>query len=621
MRLKIYTLPTKEGHEIYLPEESPYPDRVPVALPWLPLIPRVMESMARAFFYAKRSPQPVEIELLTPKIIQDGGLKEKIQGGLLETRFQDEKLLVSSLNKVSQLTLEVDLHSYGFFRWFLGILILALSMGNPVRLALGLYLVFGRPFLASKVKEVHEKQLYAKVLTGIDSSFQLIDKVTQREDVRLKQLEDIIHSCPDRKEAYIKAFHACDRLGLPQIKEFYAKRVPLDENKIEEPVTYFLLESGDKPQINAQFHRVKKSSAIKRKVAPQWDLFDYSISAKELMEIKRYADLEERIKRAAELGGFEEVEVFRTPSGKSLWAYEIGNPQAEERILVKACCHGEEDASPRAILQMMRSFEKEAKYTSEVLNRARLVFIPADDPDGFDMRGRAAVDMRGREEHNPVQRGRRFRDINATWGERTKSPRILALQEYIKGIRPTFAVDLHESIAFEHQLGETGAGLLSIEHLYIPPQLRKEIEAIKTRFELLTDFLTEGVWKIKNPFKQRRVKKLMKQHPHFEVGEAMMTHIRSKGLRAYGGDYQRAFDRPIPAPPQLIFFDEGRCIEGPLLCEPGVRVCSAWLADEFGTLAFTSETFPNPLDERVLQDLAYVEGGILKILRLGKYEK
>ncbi len=110
------------------------------------------------------------------------------------------------------------------------------------------------------------------------------------------------------------------------------------------------------------------------------------------------------------------------------------------------------------------------------------------------------------------------------------------------------------------------------------------------------------------------------ENPAFELGRAMMQHVKDKGFKTFNIEYQNLMNPTIPIfPPQLLFFDEGRAIDGPLLYEGDIRVCTAWLHDEFGTTAFTSETFPNPMDERVLEDLAYVEGCIMKRLEIGKY--
>jgi len=60
-----------------------------------------------------------------------------------------------------------------------------------------------------------------------------------------------------------------------------------------------------------------------------------------------------------------------------------------------------------------------------------------------------------------------------------------------------------------------------------------------------------------------------------------MHNVRRKCLKIFRGEYQKMLEAPSPEePPQLLAFDEGRTIDGPLLFDLDIRVCTAWLHHE-----------------------------------------
>jgi hypothetical protein len=184
--------------------------------------------------------------------------------------------------------------------------------------------------------------------------------------------------------------------------------------------------------------------------------------------------------------------------------------------------------------------------------------------------------------------------------------------------------DLHETVGKFADLVYKGAGIFSIEDFHIPEKIRKRLESMYRRPEnRITRALSRIPFAIRKylPIVDREyIYHTLKKIPAFELGEAMMKHVQSKGLKTFRGEYQKLLEQPIPYyPPQLLTFDEGRAVDGPLLFDLDIRVCSAWLHDEFETLAYTTETFQNPLDERVLEQVAFVEGGIERKLGLGEF--
>jgi hypothetical protein len=192
--------------------------------------------------------------------------------------------------------------------------------------------------------------------------------------------------------------------------------------------------------------------------------------------------------------------------------------------------------------------------------------MPCDDPEGFSMRAWVGVDMAGEEEHWPPQGGRyslqqelelwrakelgrsyayplqfleyivRFRDPNVVWGDNVKSPRIATMQEYLEEFRPTFAIDLHETIGKYPDLLFKGAGILSIENFYIPPDIRKRLEYLLKRPEnRVTRFLSR-IRLARKILGLEYVRDIISELPEFEIGKAMMRHVVKKALRYTGAN-------------------------------------------------------------------------------------
>ncbi len=618
MKIRVYNVPIKNGSICHIPED-PIVLTKDITRLYSPEDPfAITKAMGRSYLHERRKDKNLHVDLITHKI--EGGkenLKKILEEGFLDTLFKDEKIIKENFNRLNQWYIGAHLKHW-FYRFFLGPILVLSSLGRIAEIAAGLELIFGRSLFVGRVENIY-REFFQRISNGIESSYKNIGDVIQKEDTRLETLKKIIDACDDKIEGYKKAFHTCDELGLPQLKEFYLKCIPMGEWTIQEPNIYFSLKAPSRTINKARGKR--KYRRINVQIL-RGELFEYDISAKEMQGIKTYSNLERLFKRAASKAGFYEIPIFKTKSGKTVWAYEIGS-STKEIIIIKAGTHGNEDASPRAVLQIMRSLGKEGKFTKEVLNKSKIIIIPCDDPEGFDIRNKMFVDMAGHEEHSPVQKGMvRYRDVNGVWGDHARSPRILEMQDYIRQIKPTFAIDLHETVIGEAKYWAKGAGILSIEDFYIPLKLRARFEKMGIIPE---NKFSKFISKI--PFRRQLLameyaRDLMRENPAFEQGEAMLQHVKDKGFRTFNMEYQKLMTPSIPIfPPQLLFFDEGRAIDGPLLYEGDIRVFTAWLHYEFGTTAYTSETFPNPMDERVLEDLAYVEGGVMKRLEIGKYAR
>ncbi len=616
MRWLAYRVPRKNKPDIFYIPYEPF---------------TFLEAAGRSYIHETRKEDRFEVQLLAPKIedVDAEFLQNQVKGGILDTIYRDEKFVNDMLMRL--ITRYIGMLEYFWVKYVIPTASLTwgiyygFTAGTSFDVLFGAYLFKGREFFVNKIrKEV--KEYHERVKRGIEWSFKDLADVKQVEHKGLKRLKEIIENTEDKTEAYIKAMHACEELGLPELKEFYAMSAPIEEQTIQEPHLGFALQNKPKENLKREFTRKSYPKGELTK-DPGMDLFDYKVSAKCLYKIKTFHDLDLEVKRAAKGIGAEEITLSTTPKGYDINAYEIGNSRAYEKILIKAGMHGREPAGPLAVLQMMKSFENEGRYTDDVLRNSQIIFMPCDDPEGFTMGAWMAVDMEGHEEHWPPQeRIVRYRDTNGVWGDRARSPRIITIQDYIRKEieRPTLGYDLHETIGKFADLVYKGAGILSIEDFHIPEETRQRLESMYRRPE---GKIARALSKI--PFAIRRhlpfigkeyAYHTLKKIPAFEVGEVMMRHVRERGLKTYRGEYQKLLEQPTPGQaPQLLTFDEGRAVDGPLLFDLEIRVCTAWLHDEFETLAYTTETFQNPLDERALEHVAFVEAGIEKKLRLGKY--
>lgn len=377
-------------------------------------------------------------------------------------------------------------------------------------------------------------------------------------------------------------------------------------------------------------------------------LFDYNIRPKLLSRLKTFDDWHNGIKGssqrdipgikhiARELGA-DEITVFTTKREKPVNFYAIGNPKASFNILVKGG-HEDEFTYVPAIYLMMASFLKDRELTESVLKKTRIYFIECDDPDGFDKRAWTAVDMRGREKHWPpsyfsqfngkmfephdnhplnlitkditknvildAAGGVKYRDENGVYGDHIKSERIMSILEFIdQEINPPHVViDLHATYRSENSARYyKGAGILEIGHYPIKEDILKRIYQTSKRKKPYTLMSYISL--------MPRIRKQLKNNIGFELGEAMMENVRHQGLKTYGGKFQAMLEAPSLLP-QLIAVDKGRTIMGWPLKDAEIEVCPEYLKNKYGTLGYTTETFPSSMPETVMQNMAYVEGGL-----------
>jgi len=385
------------------------------------------------------------------------------------------------------------------------------------------------------------------------------------------------------------------------------------------------------------------------------EIIDYSLlDAVELYNIRRYSDLVNKTLEAAEKAGFSakslkklnEKADFLTDGGRKIWVFEKGNPECNVRFLFKGGCHGPESASSKALYLLIKSFARIKQDAEDFF----ISVILADDPDGFDTETKIFVNRTGDEQHYPPTSKLQewWEDVNGTWGK-SSSERIEILKRYIRGIKPTHAVDFHETFhGLMPFLVFGNAGIMSIEDFHLEDEELKRLLKCKIPKNMFWKFIYSIYDAL--PFKNKiQPQKELRNNHDFYLGKRIMDHVREKGFKTYPVKYPAVLNvigSPFPldgfssfnpfhlrtsikffgleqANPREIPIDYARFVEGFPLRDADIKICSRWMFEEFGTHAFTTETFAHGnedggITERVGEDLAFAEGLILSVLAEGE---
>lgn len=307
-------------------------------------------------------------------------------------------------------------------------------------------------------------------------------------------------------------------------------------------------------------------------------LFKTDYSVKDLGIINRYSEFEEELLRfdcAKKIS-------YTVPYNKSIYALEFGNVESHKRIIITAANHGEEKAGPLSALMMAREFANPDKALEEILTKVYVSIIPCIDPDGFDINGRKFIDQYGSTELSPSDVGRNWTDINRTWCRKINSPvQIEQIKNYFNEFcegKELLAFDLHETLPM---FGEN--------HI----------------FENYGILVLEVLPKNKHGF-----------------GREIVKNIKNNYYGVYKSGLAKLIGRLTPVE-QTRLKGEGLADIGPLLTKyrKSIMVLSDYLAQNYGALAYTFETFESPIDYRVGAQIAGVDGGIKAYLGMNQYDR
>lgn len=306
-------------------------------------------------------------------------------------------------------------------------------------------------------------------------------------------------------------------------------------------------------------------------------MFSKEMSTRELRALNLYPDF------SALLAGSDVAvrKISESKTGKPIYAVEAGERTSDNKVLVSAAIHGEEEAAFFAAYLMARDLKEPSKDLEKILSKCSLTIIPCLDPDGFELRSKMFVDKEGRTELWPSRaEGRNWGDINGIWNalEHELPPGLDDVRDYITDLQPGVTFSLHETVLGGEASPNKDYGMLIIEC---------EPEG------------TAG------------------------YGEKIVEHVKKCHFGIYKSIAFELLGKIIPMPEQTVKIGEGRVAPGPLLTElrKSVQVLSDYIAQNIGTPAYTFETFFAPPEYRAGSHIAGVEGGILAYLGIEVPEK
>jgi hypothetical protein len=149
----------------------------------------------------------------------------------------------------------------------------------------------------------------------------------------------------------------------------------------------------------------------------------------------------------------------------------------------------------------------------------------------------------------------------------------------------------------------SGAGLATVEYLYLTPQLERAL------WRRTLDVWRPLRWLGRPTF--RRGATLLRHHPDYRLGLLARRHVRSKDLPLFGSREHLLHAVHPEALPGLLPIGEGRFLTSPL--SPGARRADAPALGQArtGAVGLTGLVFRPALDECIAAWLALAEGALL----------
>lgn len=191
------------------------------------------------------------------------------------------------------------------------------------------------------------------------------------------------------------------------------------------------------------------------------------------VEPYRISDLEKMLDRIRSKGGVKISRIGKTVEGRELEIVRIGNPEAKNRVFVRARAHPWEAGGNWVVEGLVERLLRGDEESQEFLKRYAVWIMPMANKDGV-ARGRTRFNGRGR-------------DLNRNWDKRSDAelaPENYALEEWLKkmmaeGKKPHLALELHND----------GNGLLHISRPPVPG-----LEEHLKRMEVFEELLRKHTW-------------------------------------------------------------------------------------------------------------------------------
>ncbi|MFC1741637.1 M14 family zinc carboxypeptidase [Nanoarchaeota archaeon] len=338
------------------------------------------------------------------------------------------------------------------------------------------------------------------------------------------------------------------------------------------------------------------------------DLFMYPRKPRlrELGTVQRYAELEQEmldtwgtskedidnhqvyVKKHNDISTYFAV-IGQSSAGRNMYCLRTAPEKSKGKVMIVSGHHGEEKAGPLAAMKLIEEIlNPEMPALETLLSNFDVMIIPCIDPDGFDA-GIKLFYSDGEGRYWPRNDDTKYGDINSTWG-----------RKYEKGIPKEVRTVRELMQTFFESLEDRTNGAVFDLHETVMAQAGSNIPGWVAGYSM-----TEGLGPL-----------LIESTEDRELGADMVAnlkHTKRKGLPY--NRRTRAFFNKLPLLSQVKIIGEGRSTEGELFTETTLTVCTRYANQTHGVHGVTTETFLNPLDERVVQQMLLVEGGLKYMLK------
>jgi hypothetical protein len=304
---------------------------------------------------------------------------------------------------------------------------------------------------------------------------------------------------------------------------------------------------------------------------------------------------------------------------QKIYTVEIGNPDAEQRMVVECVKHGGERIHRVTGYMFLKSFlESSNEKKEEILEKVRISVLPVVDPMGAHKGTRGYVNREGDGTNNPVivsmRHNRNFagwEDANAVEGrslQESKGTRLRSLQNhFLNEFGPiTSYASMHETVMHPNFVFKN-EGVMFLMHYYFT---NEEIQKLARLRRTLTnkDKLSKKIKKI-NLFNEgtKFIEEELKYHPTFMKATSIRNRVRNLGLKVYDDKLEKALSMMGVGHGGDISLDESLLTLGPFYKKAGIILAPDFYVLHGVTNAMTIETFSKPEADRVKEGLGFLE--------------
>lgn len=303
-----------------------------------------------------------------------------------------------------------------------------------------------------------------------------------------------------------------------------------------------------------------------------------------------------------------------------LLTWEVGNPDADFRMVWEAVKHGGERIHRVTLLKALEYIAQPGKAREDILDKVYISVLPVADPMGAHKGTRGYVNMYGDETNNPVvismRHNRNFfnwADANAAEGrsrEDAKGVRISSTQHHFLEVfgHPQSYASCHETVMFPN-LAFKNEGLMFLMHHYFDYETLIILQSLKRKlggkdkrrsFYSKINPLSEGV---------KYIEDYLENHPSFEKSKSIRNRVRNLGMKVYSDKLEKMLSK-MEIPPQQdrdISVDESLLTLGPFYKKAGIILAPDFYSQHGVTNAMTIESFSKAEILRVAEGIAFLE--------------